>query len=288
MRIAPSLPIVSLLVASAFVSRCRPAQTPAATSDAVDVRDGSVATVLRALASRSNSAVVVDPSATWIASCAHVTLVAPAHSDPARLADLVAASIGAAGLTMTSSHDGWVVSWRPGVGRIPRECTNAPLTTATHPPLPTVVLPPYDAGPSQPAPLALAPTSSPADAGLTSLTAHINASIHVLGPGRIAIARSTIDTILENQQELFRTVRIIPREQGGRVIGVTLYGIRPATLYALLGFQNGDTLRTINGFDIASPDRALEAYSRIRQATNIRADFLRAGQPLFITYEVTP
>jgi hypothetical protein len=39
-----------------------------------------------------------------------------------------------------------------------------------------------------------------------------------------------------------------------------LFGIRPDTLLGTLGLENGDRLQTINGFDMASPEKALEAY----------------------------
>ena len=39
--------------------------------------------------------------------------------------------------------------------------------------------------------------------------------------------------------------------------------------------ENGDRLQTINGFDMTSPEKALEAYARLRTADHLTV----AGQP---------
>lgn len=100
------------------------------------------------------------------------------------------------------------------------------------------------------------------------------------------IQRSLVDQILENQAELMRTARIIPHEENGRVVGVKMYGIRRSSLLGRLGVQNGDMLRTINGYDMSSPDSALEAYARLRNADHLTLSVVRRGQPMTIDYNI--
>lgn len=53
------------------------------------------------------------------------------------------------------------------------------------------------------------------------------------------------------------------------------------------GLQNGDRLRTINGLDVTNPERALEAYARLRAGVDhLRVEVERSGAPLEIDYEV--
>jgi hypothetical protein len=302
---------VAVVVALA-VGACRTSTAPAPLPT-LEVRDGSVEAVLRALAARSNSAVVIDPTARFVATCARVQLIAPVNTDAARLADLVAASIGSVGLGMSATRDGWIVTRRAGAP-LPTECMTARVTPPSLPAGPYV---PYDAGPAVPAPLAtaplattsptvlpplapnvrpapivrpvvtIAPPEAPTPAG-ASVYESLAGDLHVVGPAAITVRRRALDTILERQAALMRTTRIMPRQQDGRVIGITFYGVRPQSFMSLLGFQNGDTLLRLNGFDIASPDRALEAYARLRTADTIRAEFLRAGQAMYIDYTVIP
>lgn len=100
------------------------------------------------------------------------------------------------------------------------------------------------------------------------------------------VSRGLVDQLLENQAELMRTARIIPHQEGGRTVGVKLYGIRRNSLLGQLGLQNGDMLRTINGYDMTSPDSALEAYSRLRGANNLTVAVVRRGQAMNIDYNI--
>ena len=57
-----------------------------------------------------------------------------------------------------------------------------------------------------------------------------------------------------------------------------MFGIRPETLLGTLGMENGDRLQTINGFDMASPEKALEAYARRRTADKLTISLNRQGR----------
>ncbi|MCB9593234.1 MAG: hypothetical protein H6719_10930 [Sandaracinaceae bacterium] len=100
------------------------------------------------------------------------------------------------------------------------------------------------------------------------------------------IERSLVDRLLANQAALMRTARVIPHEEGGRVVGVKLYGIRRSSLLGRLGIQNGDMLRTINGYDMTAPDSALEAYARLRAADRITINLQRRGSDQTIDYQI--
>ncbi|MEM9067407.1 MAG: type II secretion system protein GspC [Myxococcota bacterium] len=117
-------------------------------------------------------------------------------------------------------------------------------------------------------------------------SADLEAGISRNSDSNFTIQRSLVDRILENQGELMRTARIIPHEDGGRVVGVKVYGIRRNSLLGRLGVQNGDMLRTINGYDMSSPDSALEAYARLRSADHLTLSVVRRGQPMTIDYNI--
>jgi general secretion pathway protein C len=100
------------------------------------------------------------------------------------------------------------------------------------------------------------------------------------------IQRSLVDKALANQGSLMRTARVIPHEEDGRVVGVKLYGIRRNSLLGRLGVRNGDMLRTINGFDMASPDTALEAYSVLRSADKLTLAIQRQRKEVTLEYNI--
>jgi general secretion pathway protein C len=92
--------------------------------------------------------------------------------------------------------------------------------------------------------------------------------------------RALVEQAVSNSLPLMRTIRVVPEQRAGQIIGLRLFGIRPGSLLNTLGLQNGDRLETINGFSLASPEQALQAYARLRSATRLSVRLDRAGQPV--------
>jgi general secretion pathway protein C len=114
----------------------------------------------------------------------------------------------------------------------------------------------------------------------------ISKGIQKVSPNEYNIDRAVVDKILENQADLMRQARIVPEQENGRVVGIRLYGVRADTLLGTLGMQNGDRLQTINGFEMASPEKALEAYARLRTADKLTISLNRNGQNMNIDYNI--
>ncbi len=118
--------------------------------------------------------------------------------------------------------------------------------------------------------------------GPAKIPPDIASKIQKISDTEFKVDRSVVDKVLENQAELMRSARIIPETKDGQVVGVRLFGIRPDTLLGSLGIQNGDRLETINGFSMSSPEKALEAYTRLRAADGLKLQVNRRGQPVTV------
>jgi general secretion pathway protein C len=116
--------------------------------------------------------------------------------------------------------------------------------------------------------------------------ADIASKIHKISDTEFDIDRSVVDKILENQAELMKSARIVPETKDGKVLGIRLFGIRPETLLGTLGLQNGDRLESINGFNMGSPEKALEAYARLRTASQLDVTVNRRGAPVSIVHHI--
>ena len=104
-------------------------------------------------------------------------------------------------------------------------------------------------------------------------------SIRKLDDTHVEIPRSTVDRILTNPMAVAKGVRIVPAVKNGRPDGMKLYAIRPSSLWAALGFQNGDTVHSINGIDLDDPSKALDIYTKLRDATRLEIELSRRGRP---------
>jgi general secretion pathway protein C len=114
----------------------------------------------------------------------------------------------------------------------------------------------------------------------------IASKIQKVSDNEFNVDRAVVDKILENQADLMRTARIVPEQKDGKIVGIRLFGIRPDTLLGTLGLQNGDRLESINGFNMASPEKALEAYARLRTAANLNVKVNRRGSGMDIDYRI--
>jgi general secretion pathway protein C len=147
------------------------------------------------------------------------------------------------------------------------------------------VMPPRQATPP---PVAVATAVATAAEPGDSLSQILESGITRDGPNQFSLRRNTVDRILENQAELMRTTRVMPHTEGGRIVGLTMFGVRQNNLLGRIGMQNADVLTRINGLEIASPDKALEAYARLRSADRLTISVLRNGQPVNIDFNIRP
>lgn len=110
--------------------------------------------------------------------------------------------------------------------------------------------------------------------------------IHRISETEFNVERSVVDSILENQAELMRSARIVPEKEGDKVVGIRLFGIRPDSLLGTLGLENGDRLSSINGFEMSDPQKALEAYAKLRTADHLTVSVNRHGKPVNIDFNI--
>jgi general secretion pathway protein C len=143
------------------------------------------------------------------------------------------------------------------------------------------------AGTSAPAPPASSSAAPPATRSRGApLDPDLRKGIQAVSATEFNIDRGVLDKILENQADLMRQARVVPVQENGRVVGVRLMGVRPDALLGVLGMQNGDQLRTINGFEMGSPEKALEAYARLRTADKLTIQLNRGGKPINLDYNI--
>ncbi|MBN2359185.1 MAG: PDZ domain-containing protein [Deltaproteobacteria bacterium] len=102
------------------------------------------------------------------------------------------------------------------------------------------------------------------------------------------VAQSEIDATLANLNSIATQARIVPNFQDGKANGFKLFSIRPGSLYSKIGIQNGDVVTRINGYDLSSPDKALEIYNKLKDSKQVTVDVVRRGKPETLDYRIVP
>lgn len=128
--------------------------------------------------------------------------------------------------------------------------------------------------------------ATPSRRGKSRVPPEIAEKIHKVSETEFNVERSAIDSILENQGELMRSARIVPEKEGDKVVGIRLFGIRPDSLLGTLGLENGDRLSSINGFEMSDPQKALEAYAKLKTADHLTVAVNRHGKPVNIDFNI--
>ena len=106
------------------------------------------------------------------------------------------------------------------------------------------------------------------------------------GANAYEIPQGEIDKVLSNLSLVATQARIVPSFKNGKPNGFKLFSIRPGSLYSKIGIMNGDIVQSINGYEMTSPDKAFEIYSKLKDASAITVDLVRRGKPKSITYNI--
>ena len=112
------------------------------------------------------------------------------------------------------------------------------------------------------------------------------AGIKALDDNNYEVPRNEVDRALANLNDLAMQARIVPAFKDGQAEGFKLFSIRPDSLYSKIGIVNGDVIKRINGFEMNSPEKALEVYTKLKDANRIDIEVDRNGQTLRKTYNV--
>jgi len=138
----------------------------------------------------------------------------------------------------------------------------------------------------------LEPTSEQLDvvaAAEAERAALLARSITQLGPTSYEVDASLLDKLSDDPKLFLRGARLVPSMQNGKPDGFKVYAIRPSSVFARLGMANGDTVRTINGTELTSADKALEVYSALKASKRgdaIVVELVRRSKPMTLTYRV--
>jgi type II secretion system protein C len=90
-----------------------------------------------------------------------------------------------------------------------------------------------------------------------------------LADNRFAVDRGELQNLATNPSALFSQARILPKYEGGQMVGVQVSGIKPGSWFEQAGIQNGETITAVNGAAIGA-DGAPMLFREITQGSATR------------------
>ena len=193
-----------------------------------------------------------------------VTVLAPNKLTPKQALKLVVDAIEATGLVVVQKPDTIIIKLGP---HMLRPCVGV---TGSAPPSVSNTDPTAEAAP---------------EAG--SLDDLATSGIKKIDETHYEIRSSFVEAVLLNPMAVTKGVRVVPAMDNGKPLGWKLYAIRPSSIFARLGFANGDTLAAINQQQLTSADKALEIYTQLRDAKRLEVELIRRGKPVMLVFTIT-
>jgi general secretion pathway protein C len=112
-------------------------------------------------------------------------------------------------------------------------------------------------------------------------------SVRKVGPTSFEIDSADLDSALGNLSEIATQARVVPAFENGKPIGFKMFSIRPGSVFAKIGLENGDVVTRINGYELNSPDKALELYQKLRTDKQVNIDVKKGGSsPVTYDYSI--
>jgi hypothetical protein len=182
------------------------------------------------------------------------TIVAPNKYTPKQALELVLDAIEATGLVVTQKADTIIIKLGPNM---PKACPDV------------AVAPP--------------PALDPVD---DALAAELVAGIKQIDPTHYEVTRTLVDKVLLHPMAVAKGARVVPAMKNGKPVGFKLYAVRPGSVYARLGFANGDTIKSTNKHALTSAEKALEVYTKLRDANQLVFELERRGKPVTLTITI--
>lgn len=99
-----------------------------------------------------------------------------------------------------------------------------------------------------------------------------------LGENRWQVSQAAADNARANLNSLLQTARMVPQVQNGKTIGFRLVELDQGSLLEQIGLRVGDLVVEINQVELNSPEKALQVFQQVREASNISLGLVRNGK----------
>lgn len=109
----------------------------------------------------------------------------------------------------------------------------------------------------------------------------VKSKITKVGENKYEVDKSGVELIIQHYAKLAGSTRGKSTKEGMR-----LTGIKQGSILQELGMQTGDMLQSINGYDMSDPDKAVDAYAKLRRAGKLDMAITRDGAPITVQVQI--
>jgi general secretion pathway protein C len=111
--------------------------------------------------------------------------------------------------------------------------------------------------------------------------------VRKVGPTSYEINQGEFDKALSNVARLMTEARAVPEmDESGNSVGFKIVYLKEGSLFEKIGIEKMDVLTRINGYEMNSPEKALQLFSKLRTASQFTIDLKRGDRSVTLDYSV--
>ena len=122
---------------------------------------------------------------------------------------------------------------------------------------------------------------------LAQVEGEVGAGVRKIGPTSYEIDQSEFDKAMANVAKLMTEARaVLETDAAGNQIGFKIAYIKEGSLLDKIGIERLDVLTRINGYELNSPEKALQLFGKLRSANQFTIDLKRGDRSVTLDYSV--
>ncbi|MEW5737070.1 MAG: type II secretion system protein GspC [Thermodesulfobacteriota bacterium] len=122
------------------------------------------------------------------------------------------------------------------------------------------------------------------EAGRSGKTASRSMAASAPSPTNFRLSRMDLENSMKNINQLMTQVRVRPSFENGQPNGLSVNRIRPGSIFAKMGLQNGDVIQGVNGAEIKSVEDVMSLYRNLRTSDQVALQVKRGENTEAISY----
>jgi general secretion pathway protein C len=139
---------------------------------------------------------------------------------------------------------------------------------------------PEEGEPDKPKPAPVALGTAPPGSG------EPGGGVRKVSESEYLVDEGEVESALSNLNQLLTQIRIVPNFQDGKPDGFKVFAIKPDSIFAKLGLENGDVIQRVNGRDLSTPEKAFQVFQDLRNEKSLSVDVVRKGSPQSLRYQI--
>ncbi len=100
----------------------------------------------------------------------------------------------------------------------------------------------------------------------------------------VVLSKEEVADYIKEKQRLVSEIGFLPLVEGQEVVGFTLSKIEPDTKAAMLGLNNGDIIKAVNGVHASESEQFIQTVEGLSDAPEVTVEVDRDGQLMAYTY----